>query len=267
MNKLAKIALSTLLATSGLLAVGTSANAMPSDIPALDGKNISCSIRIIEEGKPAVPEVPAVYETLHEFVHAHNDKLEPRWEKEGWNADSNPNSQGWVSTGNTKQGELISPAVPAVPAVDPVTEEECITQEPTTPVTPPVTEQPEVPVFTQPEVPVFTKYPTCDEIGQTEITPNNPAYHYSLDIDRDGIACEADEVTVVVGNTGGTTPEAANALTQPSVTGSVPVAAVSGDTDKPAQLANTGFNWGAFVTAMLALGAGFGLLRLKNKLT
>lgn len=75
---------------------------------------------------PAVPEVvgvPAVYgPTLFEYAHADNgngNSNKTRWEVEGWNAGDN--GKGWVPTGNTQPGALITPEVVAVAAVPEVT--------------------------------------------------------------------------------------------------------------------------------------------------
>lgn len=67
----------------------------------------------------AVEYQAAVYgPTLFEFVHKNeNHPNSPRWELEGWNADSNQNSKGWTSTGNSKPGDLISAEVAAKGAV------------------------------------------------------------------------------------------------------------------------------------------------------
>lgn len=59
------------------------------------------------------PAVPAVTKVEFEYAHAKNDKLEPRWEAEGWNAESNPNSAGWIATGQTRI-IIITSAIDAV---------------------------------------------------------------------------------------------------------------------------------------------------------
>lgn len=65
----------------------------------------------------AVEAKDAVYAVEYEFVFKKEHPNSPRWEAEGWNADSNPNSEGWHSTGVTRQGELLSAAVEAQEAV------------------------------------------------------------------------------------------------------------------------------------------------------
>lgn len=63
---------------------------------------------------PAVTKtvtVPAVYAVEYEFVFKkEGHPNSPRWENQGWNADSNPQSEGWRSTGVTREGELLTPA-------------------------------------------------------------------------------------------------------------------------------------------------------------
>lgn len=69
-------------------------------------------------GRAAVPAKDAVYEVLYEFQHKHG---QTKWNSNpNWNAESNPESVGWTKTGATKNGELISPAVPAQAAVEEV---------------------------------------------------------------------------------------------------------------------------------------------------
>lgn len=86
-----------------------------------------------------VPEVPAVYKTViipavtevqYEFAQRNAEQHEEnghgattRWESDpNWNAQSNPNSQGWDATGISRvveitpassTQELVSPAIPA----------------------------------------------------------------------------------------------------------------------------------------------------------
>jgi hypothetical protein len=52
----------------------------------------------------------AVYKTEYEFAFKKDHPNSPRWEDEGWNADSNPNSEGWHSTGATRS-VLVTEAV------------------------------------------------------------------------------------------------------------------------------------------------------------
>jgi LPXTG-motif cell wall-anchored protein len=92
---------------------------------------------------------PAVYVTEYEFVHKHPDHPNsPRWELEGWNADGNPNSIGWYSTGNTRQTLvtpettiLITPEVPEVSHMEATETEVC---EEVPPVVQPPAEKPPV---------------------------------------------------------------------------------------------------------------------------
>jgi hypothetical protein len=68
---------------------------------------------------PAVEYQPAVYAIEYEFVHKF-DVLHvfPKWKTDpNWNAESNPQSKGWIATGNTRDGELITPEVPAADAI------------------------------------------------------------------------------------------------------------------------------------------------------
>ena len=61
-----------------------------------------------------VPAVEAVYVTEAEFVFKNeNNPNSPRWEVEGWNADSNPESVGWTATGQTRQ-TLVTEGSPAI---------------------------------------------------------------------------------------------------------------------------------------------------------
>lgn len=139
----------------------------------------SCALIVVTPEIPAQPAVigyetiPAVTETLYEFVHRNpNHPNSPRWEAEGWNADSNPNSVGWVSTGATKEVVVteesvrvveISPAVPAVPAV---TREECITEPPLWVPGPTGTAVP-IPEPTATQTPAPTKEPAPVKVVET----------------------------------------------------------------------------------------------------
>lgn len=277
MNKLAKIALSALLASSGLLAIGQSANAMPSDVPALDGQNnISCSYHII----PAVPGQPAVVEkelvtpaetaVFVKFVHVNADKnhQEPRWELEGWNAQNNADSEGWTeAVPRETEVRIIKEAVykdvivtPAVPAQEEKTVEECITQ----PSVPPV--KPETPAIT-PEAPADTR--NCAQIGRTNILEGDKDYRPELDRDSDGVGCEvgvADEPVA-------TAPQATSTAPVPvgSVTSSAPLANTSSVTEKPTELAYTGSeeetNWTLGILGVSALVGGTLLIGLRRKLS
>lgn len=65
---------------------------------------------------PAVEYQPAVYEVEYEFQHVKTGKI--KWNTNpNWNAENNSNSTGWVATGNTRDGALISAEVPAQDAV------------------------------------------------------------------------------------------------------------------------------------------------------
>ena len=72
-------------------------------------------------GQDAVPGTDAVYgPTEYQFEHAPHGVYMIRWETDpNWNADSNPNSTGWRSTGVIRT-ELITPATEGTPAVDEV---------------------------------------------------------------------------------------------------------------------------------------------------
>lgn len=73
------------------------------------------------EGQPAIPGTDAVYAVEYQFEHAPHGIYKIRWETDpNWNADSNPHSTGWRSTGVTRDGELITPATEGTPAVDEV---------------------------------------------------------------------------------------------------------------------------------------------------
>ena len=86
------------------------------------GSPAEVGTRVVTAEAPAIPgtpAVPAVYgPTLHEYAHADNgngNSNKTRWEVEGWNAGDN--GKGWVPTGATQPGALITPEVPAVPEV------------------------------------------------------------------------------------------------------------------------------------------------------
>ncbi len=102
----------------------TSVSANLTNYEYVPGTPAEIGTRVVTPAVPEVPGQPAVYgPTLYEYVHKNeNHPNSPRWEVEGWNADSNENSKGWSSTGNSKPGELITAEVPAVPAVPAVTE-------------------------------------------------------------------------------------------------------------------------------------------------
>ena len=69
-------------------------------------------------GQDAVPGTDAVYEIEYEFVHDENDF---RWETNpDWNANNNEDSIGWVSTGQTRNGDVITEASPGTDAVEEV---------------------------------------------------------------------------------------------------------------------------------------------------
>jgi hypothetical protein len=66
---------------------------------------------------PAVEYQPAVYETEYEFRHKWF-AWKTTWKSDpNWNAEENDHSLGWYATGNTRQGPLVSPEVPAKDAV------------------------------------------------------------------------------------------------------------------------------------------------------
>lgn len=98
---------------------------------------------------PAVYEtVPAVYKTELEFVFKKDHPNSPRWELEGWNSDTNPASEGWTATGNTREvlvseetTVLVTPEVAEVSHEETVETEVC---EPPVVVDPPVVEEPPV---------------------------------------------------------------------------------------------------------------------------
>lgn len=240
MTPFTRVAAAILLAFSGLLFVGHSANAMPCDLPGAgctgesntgsaggEAPNITCSTLLITPEQEEVIQlvtVPAVTKTLVEYVHRNeNHPNSPRWEEEGWNADSNPNSVGWQSTGNTEviiitpeyiEYVLISPAVPAV------TEKVCITETVPSPETPAVPETP--------ETSVEVEAAPAANVNEQAPTPSVP-----------------DALNTVA------------AVEQVEQT-----AAVSED---PKELAYTGFNWSIFTLGTLALALGVAAIRLARK--
>lgn len=95
------------------------------------GEDAVYESRLVKEAVPYQPAVygepplleeaveyqPAVYEVEYQYKH----KLLPwkvKWTTDpNWNAEGNPNSLGWYKTGETRDGDLISPEVPAKDAV------------------------------------------------------------------------------------------------------------------------------------------------------
>jgi LPXTG-motif cell wall-anchored protein len=63
-----------------------------------------------DETVVVTPAQPAVYETLYAWVHKSTGAT--RWEPADWNGAST--SESWLITTETRQGDLITPAVPAV---------------------------------------------------------------------------------------------------------------------------------------------------------
>lgn len=62
---------------------------------------------------------PAVYEVEYEYFHTQNPRQPRRWYTDDeWNAQPNDNSHGWERTGATRDGDLITPAVPEVSHVE-----------------------------------------------------------------------------------------------------------------------------------------------------
>lgn len=127
--------------------------------PAFATGNHTCTVTIVHV--PAVTHtvtVPAKYgPTEYQFAFKKDHPNSPRWETNpDWNADSNPNSTGWHSTGITRPGQLLAPAhtetIVDVPAFDkPI--EACLPPV----VTPPVEDCPPVvipPVVVTPPVDV-----------------------------------------------------------------------------------------------------------------
>jgi hypothetical protein len=131
-------------------------------------------------GFPAVAATPPVYQTVTEYEFRHKRGDHPnseRWERDGWNADSNPESLGWYSTGNTREvatDVVLVPGKPALPAIlgtpeipavyeDRVVEKTiCAPVEPKTP-----TPEPEKPVAVAPvaeEKPVVSVTPAVTSI-------------------------------------------------------------------------------------------------------
>lgn len=209
-------------------------------------RNVSCALILVTPEIPAQAAVigyetiPAVAETLFEFVHRNpKHPNSPRWEAEGWNADSNPNSVGWYSAGNTKQIVLVEESVrtyeisPAVPAVPAVTREECIT-----------------------EPDVFVPGPTTTAVPIPDVTPTaDPAPS-----DKPKPTLKPTPVSVV----------------EPVETPTKPVVTVRSDlitpgfekvvkAEKPAQLAETGVNPFLAAGAALLLLAGLLLVRFAQK--
>lgn len=82
-------------------------------------------VKIIDvPAQEAVPAQDAVYEILYQFKHKHG---QIKWKSDpNWNAESNPNSTGWHKTGVTKNGDLITPAVPDKDAVEEVSHMETV---------------------------------------------------------------------------------------------------------------------------------------------
>jgi hypothetical protein len=122
----------------------------------------SCSQVLVT---PAQEGKDAVYKTVieYQFVHVQDGNgngngqgPEPKWSTDpNWNAQGNPQSEGFTFSGLTREVLTDEILEAAVPAKDAVFKEECITQIPEHPVTPvdPVTPvEPAVPVL--PEAPV-----------------------------------------------------------------------------------------------------------------
>lgn len=102
---LALVAPTAALATS----TDTPAECVPSDAIAAYTE-VTPDIEHPAVGEPTItidnPDyVPAVEEESHiehEFAFKKDHPNSPRWELEGWNADGNPQSEGWLATGNTR---------------------------------------------------------------------------------------------------------------------------------------------------------------------
>ena len=79
-------------------------------------------VKVIDTpGQAAVPGIPAVYEIEYKFVHFADDELQTHWDtNQNWNANDNENSDGWVSTDETRDGDLITAASLGTDAVEEV---------------------------------------------------------------------------------------------------------------------------------------------------
>lgn len=85
------------------------------DQPAHDEQVVDTPAQDAVPGVDAVPGKDAVYVIEYKFVHKHG---QVKWKTDpNWNADDNPQSKGWESTGETRNGELISEAVEGTPAI------------------------------------------------------------------------------------------------------------------------------------------------------
>lgn len=176
MKKVSALFVSLLLAVAGILALGQPSSAMPCNGPGCTGESttgyppsrISCW-QVMTPAQPAVigyETIPAVTETLFEYVHRNpNNPNSPRWEAEGWNADSNPNSVGWTSTGVSKEVIIqeegmrlveISPEIPE--QVTEECEEDTFFPTPDSPVAP-IPVGPDAPTTTDPVKPVTETEP------------------------------------------------------------------------------------------------------------
>lgn len=182
------------------------------------------------------PASPAVYRTEYEFVHkkAHHPNS-PRWEAEGWNADSNPNSVGWASTGVTRQ-TLVTPATPEISHLEPRHTTVC----------------PEVPPPPAPEPGPVVPPPA----PQPDPAPPVPAPVPPAPVPDPGPAAPSAAPRAAVATVGPVADKAAPAAPAPVM-------------DAPAELANTGAKEDQMVlTALLAGGillAGVGLLILRRR--
>ncbi len=193
--------------------------------------------------------------SLLSAVPAHADDSQPENPADGSSQSvtftCDDSGQWRVITTNNSSGTKVDR--------EPLTEEEVLIHCNPTPGDLPIAAEPEVPEAPV-ELPVESvpaSALTCAEAG-TQITAENPLYSAALDTDGDGIGCEVQGTYTA--EKAETPVAAAEGTSTPA-----PLAHV-GSTEKPSELAYTGFNWGVFSAAILALGAGFGLLRMNRKL-
>lgn len=163
---------------------------------------------------PEIPEVPAVeatYEVEYKFVKIdwnpwHGPEIKVKWSTDpNWNSDGNPQSLGYIATGETRQGAELTPYIPAIPAV------------PGTPEVPEVTEQVLVtaawdettvitPAYDETVVvtPAWTEYIEHPAEGEEFITIVNPDYIPA----KDAVVCPTPTPSVTPTPTTSATPVA-----------------------------------------------------------
>lgn len=213
-------------------------------------------------GTPAVPAVPAVYETVteYEFTHAQDGNgngkgPENKWVTDPeWNAEGNPNSVGWVATGNTRQAVtdvVLVPAVPEVPAVPGV---------PEVPAVPAVYEDREVPVTVCVNPGPVNPAPTCEDSGLVTAEDGScvPGTFYEEPVVPGPVAEVPVAVVPVV--------EPSIPVVETAVRPAVEAAPLTPTAQElPAQLAYTGASDWALPAGALALLAGTALVMVGNR--